>query len=328
VSYSFKFDDTYEHYNSSNKKSKHLVFPNNIGHIDIYKEDISSDIYLVKENMQSYIDLDVLTNNTFETCMYMTVALQDTSLSYDYTTNKEVNHLKNGIVIEYKSQSKKSFIMTKDTQTKGIGLTITKNFLEDNLFSHLKDEKRVQVQDNIQRGVTTLFKSSRASTKTLNLAKEIYNSPFNGTLNNLYLQSKVYEIIHHEFLTIINEDDKKQKTNRIILTQDDIEALHKAKALILENKKNFSLEELSKKVVINQTKLKYGFKQLFNTTPGNIMLEAKMYEAKKLLETSEYNVTEIAQITGYKYIQSFTRAFIKFFGIPPSEIMKNRKYYY
>jgi len=328
MSYQFKFDGTYEHYNSSNKKSNHFIFPNNIGHINIYKEDISDDIYLVKENIQSYVDLEIITDNTFDTCMYMTIALQDTSLSYDYTTNKEVNHLKNGIVIEYKSQSKKSFMMAKDTQTKGIGLTITKSFLEENLFSYLKDKKRIEIERNYKNNITTLFKSSLASLKTLTLTKEIYNSPFNGVLNNLYIQSRVYEIIHNEFLSIINEKDKKSHENKMILTQDDIEALHKIRALILKDKKNFSIDELAKKAAINQTKLKYGFKKLFNTTLGNMILETKMYEAKRLLETSEYNVTQIAHITGYKYVQNFSNAFIKFFGQNPKDLMKSRNYYY
>jgi len=325
VSYSFKLNDIDGYYIFSDKKSSRFILPNNLGYIDSSKEDISDEIYLFKEDIQSYSDLKIITDHKCDNSMYMTVALQDASISYDYTTSKEVNHLENGVVIEYKNKLNKSFTMTKNTQTKGIGLIITNSFLENNLFSHLRDKQRLEIEKNEKKGITTLFKSSLANAKTLSLAKEIYNSPFDGMLNNIYLQSRVYEIIHNEFLSLINEKDNKQK---IILSQKDIESLHKAKKLILENKRNFSLDELSKKTALNQTKLKYGFKQLFNTTPGNIMLEAKMYEAKKLLETSEYNVSEIAQITGYKYIQSFTRAFIKFFGIAPKELMKNRKYYY
>ena len=115
---------------------------------------------------------------------------------------------------------------------------------------------------------------------------------------------------------------------KTILTKDDIEALHAIKSLIMQDKRNFSINELSKKTAMNQTKLKYGFKELFNTTPGNMMLEARMYEAKRLLEKSECSVTEIAQITGYKYIQNFSNAFMKFFGTNPKEVMKSRKYYY
>lgn len=325
MSYSLKLNDISESSISSDKKSSHFILPNNLGYMNSTEEVISNHICLFKENTTLYKDLELVSNTSFDSSIIMLVTFQDRFLSYDSTTKSEISHLENGIVIEYKNKLNKSFMMKKNTQNKNVGIVIKKSFLENNLFSHLRDKQRLEIEKNEKKGITTLFKSSLANAKTLSLAKEIYNSPFDGMLNNIYLQSRVYEIIHNEFLSLINEKDNKQK---IILSQKDIEALHKAKKLILENKRNFSLDELSKKTALNQTKLKYGFKQLFNTTPGNIMLEAKMYEAKKLLETSEYNVTEIAQITGYKYIQSFTRAFIKFFGIPPSEIMKNRKYYY
>lgn len=328
MSYKFKLDDIHEHLNLKDSELKHISFPNNLGNMNIIKENISHDIFLVREDINSNKNFNLLSDSYFDSYMHMTITLEDSSLSYDYTRNKKVNHFSNGIVIEYKNQSKKSFMMEENKKTKGIGITIKNSFLEENFFIHLKDKKRIQIEKNIKNNITTLFKSSLASSKTLCLAKEIYNSPFNGVLNNLYLQSRVYEIIHDEFLNIINQDEKNKKESRIILSQDDIEALHKAKALILENKRNFSLLELSKKVALNQTKLKYGFKQIFNTTPGTIMLEARMYEAKRLLETSEYNVTEIAQITGYKYVQNFSNAFIKFFGTSPRELMKKRKYYY
>lgn len=328
MSYQFRLDDINGHLNLKNAELNHITLPNNLGDMNIIKKNISNDIFLVKEDISSNKDFKLISDSSFDSCMYMTIALEDSSVSYDYTRNKEVSHFRNGIVIEYKNQSRKSFMMKKNNNTKGIGITIKNNFLEENFFTYLKDKKRVQIEKNLKDNITTLFKSSLASSKTLCLAKEIYNSPFNGVLNNLYLQSKVYEIIHDEFLNIINQDEKNKKESRVILSQDDIEALHKAKALILENKRNFSLLELSKKVALNQTKLKYGFKQIFNTTPGTIMLEARMYEAKRLLETSEYNVTEIAQITGYKYVQNFSNAFIKFFGTSPRELMKKRKYYY
>ena len=316
MSYRFKFNELTKGNYLKEKGFSSIYFPDELGYINTTNENINDDILLVKEDMYANNDFIMEVACNSNNCLLIGIILED------------CKHRPNNLNITTKRNSKLLFAMDKNIHRKSIGILIEKNFLENNLFCHLKDKKRMEIEKDVKKGVTTIFKSSLASFKTLSLAKEIYTSPFIGTLNNLYLQSRVYEIIYDEFLSIINEDNNSSKQNKIILSQEDIEALHKAKALILQNKKNFSIEELAKKVVINQTKLKYGFKQLFHTTPGNVMLEARMYEAKRLLETSEYNVTEIAELTGYKYLQNFTKAFIKFFGTSPSKIMKTRKYYY
>ena len=314
--YQFKFNELTKEYFLRKDELNSIYFPNEVGYMNTINENINDDILLVKEDVYANNDFQMEAESGNNNNILIGIILEGGMCN------------KNNINITNKRNSKMFLRMDKGTHKKGIGILITKKFFENNLLYQLKDEKRMEIEKNYQNDISTIFKSSLVSSKTLALAQEIYNSPFCGILNNLYLQSRVYEIIHDEFLSIINEEDKRSMQNKIILNQDDIKALYKAKAFILKNKRHFSLAELSKKVALNQTKLKYGFKQFFNTTPGNIMFEARMYEAKRLLETSEYNATEIAQMTGYKYVQNFSNAFIKFFGKKPSDLMKSRKYYY
>ena len=159
------------------------------------------------------------------------------------------------------------------------------------------------------------------------LAKEIYNSPFKGELNSLYLQGKVYELLHNEFANLISEKEEISSST-MKFSNADIQALHKAKKIMQTSQNKISIIQLSRKVALNEHKLKYGFKKLFNTTPYSLMLERRMYEAKELLESSDLNVSEVADKVGYKYIQSFSMAFTKFFGQSPKDLMKSRKYYY
>jgi len=328
MSYRISFNNAYKDFSRKNQDSNHIILANDLGSYHTYNEEISNDIHLIKHNMTINEDFEMLVEGIDENhTLSINIPLQGQVHGYNYLTKSEKCDKAKDISIEYKDHRKDLFSFTKNTNLESVGIFIKDNFLEENFFSLLKDEKRMKIEKNVKNDINTLFKSSLASSKTLILAKEIYNSPFDGALNKLYLQSRVYEIIHDEFLSIINEEDKKP-IKKTILSQEDIKALYKARALIIENKKSFSIPELSRKVALNEKKLKYGFKQLFHTTPGNFMLEIKMYEAKKLLETSEYNVTEIAKLTGYKYIQNFTQAFIKFFGTTPKELMKSRKYYY
>ena len=315
MSYQFKSSEVPQEYFLKEKELNSIYFPNKVGYMDTINKNINENILLVKEDVYANNNFKMETDVDSNNGLLLGITLQG-----DKKNDSNIN-------MSIKRNLKMFLKMDKNMQRKGIGILIKKEFLEDNLFCHLKDEKRMEIEKDQKHGITTRLKSCLASVKTLTLAKEIYDSPFIGTLNDLYLQSRVYEIIHDELLSIINEDSKS-KQNRVILSKDDIEALHKIKTLILKDKKNFSIDELAKKAAINQTKLKYGFKKLFNTTPGNLILETKMYEAKRLLESSEYNVTEVARIAGYKYVQNFSNAFMKFFEVSPKELMKTRKYYY
>jgi len=316
MSYQFKFSELSQEYFIKKKKLHSIYFPKQVGYINTMHENISDDILLIKEDVYANNNFNMETDFDSDKGLLLGITLQGGEKA-DNNTNMSI-----------KRNLKMYLNMNKDMHRKGIGVLIKKEFLENNLLCHLKDKKRMEIEKDEQDGITTRLKSSLASIKTLTLAKEVYNSPFKGVLHDIYLQSRTYEIIHNEFLTLINEEDKKPSNNKMILSKEDIEALHKIKSLIIEDKGNFTINELAKKAAINQTKFKYGFKKLFNTTPGNMILEAKMYEAKKLLETSEYNVTEVANITGYKYVQNFSNAFMKFFGTSPKELMKSRSYYY
>lgn len=45
----------------------------------------------------------------------------------------------------------------------------------------------------------------------------------------------------------------------------------------------------------------------------------RMSEARKLLEESKYNVAEVAYRVGYANPSHFSRAFSRYFGVPPKE---------
>ncbi|MDN5089021.1 helix-turn-helix domain-containing protein [Aliarcobacter butzleri] len=210
-------------------------------------------------------------------------------------------------------------LMFNESSSKSIEIMIKKDFLEQN-FSKLLE---IHSKDFTSLPSITL---KNQTSKNIHLANELYNSPFEGELQNIYLQSKVLELIYNEFSEMLNF--KEQENKKVKLNQDDIEALHKVRNLILLENDFSDLMSLSKKVRLNEFKLKYGFKQLFNTTIGQMILEQKMLYAKQLLETSEFSISEISSFVGYKHQQNFSTAFIQFFGIRPKDLMKSRNYYY
>lgn len=52
-----------------------------------------------------------------------------------------------------------------------------------------------------------------------------------------------------------------------------------------------------------------------------------MQKAKELLQSGDYNVSEVAQEMGFSYVQNFTTAFIKETGLRPKDVLKRSQFY-
>lgn len=67
------------------------------------------------------------------------------------------------------------------------------------------------------------------------------------------------------------------------------------------------------------------FKEFTGSTPMQYILAIRMMNAQNLLETTEYNVTEIGNIVGYDNPLYFSRLFKKQNGVSPSEFRKQMR---
>ena len=145
----------------------------------------------------------------------------------------------------------------------------------------------------------------------------------------MYKESKVLEILCHEFSDIIDMNNNIVSSKKVIFDNFDIEALAQAKNILLNNMKNPpSIKELSKLVRLNEFKLKTGFKLKYNIAPYQLLAQHRMHTAKQLLENGDMNVSEVSEFVGYKFQNSFAIAFREFFGVRPKDLIKSRKYYF
>ncbi|RBQ28275.1 AraC family transcriptional regulator [Aliarcobacter vitoriensis] len=314
----FSFENMNEFISSSSSEKNLFSLPNNLGYMFSEKNIISENIYLFKSISKLNKKYSIETNSKFDS-LFINVILQGSIKSQNKNSKKIETVRVNSSYIKYVDEC--NVISTfNENSSKSIEIMIKKDFLEKN-FSKLLE---IHSKDFASLPSITL---KNQTSKNIHLANDLYNSPFEGELQNIYLQSKVLELIYNEFSEMLNkEENEKYKT--VKLTQDDIEALHKVRNFILLENDFSDLMTFSRKVALNEFKLKYGFKQLFKTTIGQLILEQKMTYAKYLLETSEFSISEISHFVGYKHQQNFSTAFIQFFGIKPKDLMKSRKYYY
>jgi AraC-like DNA-binding protein len=325
MSYNFTLNNMSEFMCSSKiKKEINLVFPNEMGYMSCEKEIINEDIFLFKTQAKANQNIQIQANSKVDS-LIISILLDGKVRYKDSPFQKVETIVKNDIYIKYIDEYDSSTILDKNCNSKGIAISIKNHFLKEQLSNQfiLIEELKNKKKD---KGLSTLIHKAD-NLKNIKLAQEVFNSPFQGGLNKIYSQSKCLEIIYNELNSIFC-DCKIKKDEKIKLSSQDIESLYKARDIILLTHEFPDLPTLARKVAINEFKLKFGFKQLFNTTPGNMILEYKMGHAKQLLETSEFSILEISNFVGYKHQQSFSNAFIQFFGVRPKDVMKSRNYYY
>ena len=214
-----------------------------------------------------------------------------------------------------------------NTHLQNLHIIFKKDFLRRN-FSDIKVyEKMIDFFEKEENSKN--IKTNQTSVQTQIIATEIFNSQYRGDLNKIFLQSKVLEILFNEFNDLLINLNKIQKNEKVKFSPYDIEAIHKAKKLMIENiQYPPSTAQLSKLVKLNEFKLKIGFKNIFNTSPYKMVVEYKMLKAKELLKTTDMNVSEVSHAVGYKYTHNFSKVFSQKFGVSPKSLMKDRKYYY
>ena len=93
---------------------------------------------------------------------------------------------------------------------------------------------------------------------------------------------------------------------------------------ILKNhlKDGISIRELSKKVGLNQNKLKYGFKKVFGQTINGYLLKMRLDKARILIATNGLSLRQVAEEVGYENKSYFARKFKERYGVLPRDFRK------
>ncbi len=142
-----------------------------------------------------------------------------------------------------------------------------------------------------------------------------FSHSYNGTLEKLYLESKIVELIF-AYLKSVERGSEK-------IAPPDRDKLYHARELLLDKLDSPpSLNHLARLTGLNTFKLKNGFKQLFGLPVYKYLQQKRMEKAFELLENKDFTVQEAAWYVGYESIGSFSNAFYKIFGYRPSEIAK------
>lgn len=312
MSYSINQNDM-KMFANENFRETRMLFPKQKGFYSLKKEKITDDIVLFRNEVHANDDISIVCNNMdfnfFSNSFYIDVIISGSLQAVSQKINAELCY-KKSFICPSVYFSPTSYNIQKNDFFSSIGFVVHETLLSD---LKIDTNKRINI-----------LKNSPSNPKSTLLAKQILNSPFQGSLDKLYLQSKALEIVFLELSSL----HVKPKNKEVKFSEYDINALYKAKQ-ILETSSEFpSISKLSKMVCLNEFKLKYGFAKYFQDTPYQVSLKHRLHLAKKLLQKDHLSIAQISQKAGFKHQQGFSTAFTKYFSIRPKDMRKSKKFYY
>ncbi|MBP3888727.1 MAG: helix-turn-helix domain-containing protein [Cellulosilyticum sp.] len=172
----------------------------------------------------------------------------------------------------------------------------------------------------------------------LNIASIIQSLRSQGeaqTLTPIYLESKImesiallYQEIHaspdNTFSNQLDYGQIKIGQNRYItLSASDTLALQKAYDILTKEACHPpTIHNLSKRIFLNEQKLKAGFLAKYHMSIGEYTKSIRMTTAENLLSTTELSIKEISKKVGYHHSGNFVKMFKQYHGMTPLAFRK------
>ena len=162
--------------------------------------------------------------------------------------------------------------------------------------------------------------SGIASQSMLSLAHEIVMATKADELQHHYISAKVLELWSHQISLLSRLSSSANQYGKQLKDQDIASIHHAAKVLVDEMAEPPSILALSRRVSINDNKLKKGFKQVYGMTAFAYLQQQRLNKAKSLISEHHYSVMQVAGIVGFKSSSHFSKIFKQAFGVSPKQL--------
>ncbi len=221
----------------------------------------------------------------------------------------------NGIFLPANSIETK-YTFPKGVLVKNITLFIDKNWLQENIL------EQNNYLNNVILSSSDFFLFEDISYKmseVLSQMEKTIKNKMNHPLSKIHLYANTLSLIHLLFEKILNRPVNSQIVK---ITPHDIKQLFKVKDILIQEYISIpKTVSLAKESGISERKLQRLFKQVFGISIYQFAMNIKMNEARKMLSTKKYSVSEVGYMVGYSNLSHFTEKFKEYFGITPKSFL-------
>ncbi|WP_345991404.1 AraC family transcriptional regulator [Chryseobacterium sp. Chry.R1] len=221
---------------------------------------------------------------------------------------------KNQYILHYSSQENTSLLWTENPEKlKYLQIQVTYQYMEKLIQPESDHESADILKKMVNNNYIFLHKETPPlmTVEMHMIVKEILSNPKKGITQKLLIEAKIIKL-----LILMIEQFVEKKTNEI-----SPKTASAIKRFVDENfHKNIRVEEIGKIIGINQNSIRKAFKSQYNMTITDYISDLRMLKAKKMIINKEIMIKEISIECGYEYVQNFTRAFKKKFGLSPEKL--------
>ncbi|PDP58786.1 hybrid sensor histidine kinase/response regulator transcription factor [Prevotella intermedia] len=142
--------------------------------------------------------------------------------------------------------------------------------------------------------------------------------PFNGNV----LKARIKNLItNRKLMKIVFGNDAQQEPMEAVSQSAESQFVEKFRTIIQGNLGNSDLnvETISHEMGISRAQLYRKIKSITGISPNDIIREARLRRADRLLETTDKSVSEIAYEVGFSSPSYFTKCYREFFGRTPNK---------
>lgn len=221
---------------------------------------------------------------------------------------------KNQYILHYSAQESTAELWTENQEMlKYIHIQINYQYIF-NLIDPESNKESADLLENMIRNNYLFIRKETPPDMTVEMhmiLREILSYSRKGVMQKLFVEAKIIKLL----ILIFEQFNEKNMVENIPKTPVII------KKFIDENyHRNIKAEELSSLIGINQNTIRKEFKAQYHLTVSDYISELRMLKAKKLIIDKDIMIKEIAIECGYEYVQNFTRAFKKKFGLSPEKL--------
>lgn len=239
----------------------------------------------------------------------------------DDETNHIIKQYQNAIVASSR-QNGHILKFTKNTPFKINSLELSRKDFLDKAVCELKS-----LDDSVQKlfkdieAEKTFYYEGYYSIELSDVFAGIRRFNHQDFLRKMFLEGKSYLILTRQLVQL--EDDLKDFPNRSVLRKFEVKQVKAAALKIEEHLDSLtSIRDLAQEYGLNSNKLQTGFQMLFGVSVNQYIQRHRLLKARKLLETTDMNMSQISDAVGLNSRSYFSKIFKEEFGISPSDLKR------
>ena len=195
---------------------------------------------------------------------------------------------------------------------KGLEIFIDVDVANDYVKEYIPDFDLIEFYEDLKRNKGYVL--ARANEKIDHVIGELYC--VDERIQESYFKLKCIELLLFFSITKFSE-------NESILSQKQVEMVENVKNdLISDLESKITIDELAVKYDVSKTTLKNCFKEVYGKPIFKWRKEYKLDYACRLIEESQYSISDISKMVGYSSPSKFGQAFKDYVGCTPSEYNK------